>query len=178
MWAPEIPFETIEGDPEKRRTAWLVSNCPLKLINYESLTRDVELAADERVGFDVVVLDEAQRIKNRDSKTAQAVCALRRERSWALTGTPIENHADDLVNLFGFIDPGRIPAGTPPRRLPQYTADSILRRTKDLVMKGIYKFDGEEMTVCTAMPGKDRPNAFKTAKDSGQILIGYKRDKK
>ena len=133
LWAPDLPFETFEGDPDQRRAAWLVSNCPLKLINYETLTRDYELAADERIFFDVVVLDEAQRIKNKDSKTAQVVRSIRRSRSWALTGTPIENHADDLINLFAFIDPDRIPPDTPPRRLPQYTSDCILRRTKDLV---------------------------------------------
>src|SRR5262245_27326863 len=108
MWAPDIPFETIDGDPDKRRTAWIVSNCPLKLVNYETLTRDSELATDESVAFDIVVLDEAQRIKNKDSKTAQVVRALNRSRSWALTGTPIENHHEDLVNIFGFVDPDRI----------------------------------------------------------------------
>ncbi len=41
--------------------------------------------------FDLVVLDEAQRIKNRSSTTAQIVRAISRRRSWALTGTPIEN---------------------------------------------------------------------------------------
>lgn len=133
MWAPDIPFETFDGDPEERRRMWLVSNCPLKLINYETLGRDCELATDPRVHFDVVVLDEAQRIKNKESKTSQVVRAIHRSRSWALTGTPIENHPDDLVNIFSFLDSGRIPPGTPPRRLPHYTSDSILRRTKDLV---------------------------------------------
>lgn len=133
MWAPDIPFETIDGDPDHRRSTWLVSNCPLKLVNYETLTRDCDLATDPRTEFDLVVLDEAQRIKNRESKTAQVVRALNRARSWALTGTPIENHPDDLVNIFAFVDPDRIPPDTPPKRLPIYTADSILRRTKDVV---------------------------------------------
>lgn len=134
MWAPDIPFETFEGDPDQRRSTWLVSNCPLKLINYETLTRDCDLASEKRIYFDVVVLDEAQRIKNKESKTAHAVRALNRGRSWALTGTPIENHADDLINIFEFIDPGRIPADTPPRRIQQLTKDCILRRTKDNVL--------------------------------------------
>jgi SNF2 family DNA or RNA helicase len=133
LWAPDLPFESFAGDPDARRTTWFVSNCPLKLVNYETLTRDAELLADERVFFDVVVLDEAQRIKNRESKTAQVVRSVRRERSWALTGTPIENHPDDLVNLFAFIDPGRVPQDTPPKRLTQLTSDCILRRTKDHV---------------------------------------------
>lgn len=134
MWAPDIPVESFEGDPDHRRRLWLVSNCPLKLINYETLTRDADLAADPRVKFDVVVLDEAQRIKNKESKTAQVVRSLSRTRSWALTGTPIENRVDDLINIFEFVDPGRVPAETPPRRVAQLTSDSILRRTKDVVV--------------------------------------------
>jgi SNF2 family DNA or RNA helicase len=130
-WAEDVPFEVIGGDAEARRGSWLVSNCPLKLVNYELLTRDVAFVADERVRFDVVVLDEAQRIKNREAKTAQVVRALRRDRSWALTGTPVENRTDDLVNIFAFVDPDRIPPDTPARRLPHLTAEYILRRTKE-----------------------------------------------
>ena len=133
LWAPDLPFEVFPSDPDLRRGTWQVSNCPLKLINYETLTRDAEIAADPNTYFDVVVLDEAQRIKTGGSKTAQAVKAIPRGRSWALSGTPIENHPDDLVNIFEFVDPGRIPTGTPPKQLRTLTADSILRRTKDLV---------------------------------------------
>jgi SNF2 family DNA or RNA helicase len=133
-WAEDLPFEVIGGDVDERNSCWLVSNCPLKLINYELLTRDAAFLADERVAFDVVVLDEAQRIKNRDSKIAQVVRSIRRDRSWALTGTPIENKPEDLVNLFAFVDPGRIPPDTPSKRLSQFTGDCILRRTKDDVL--------------------------------------------
>ncbi|HEV3260133.1 MAG TPA: DEAD/DEAH box helicase [Gemmataceae bacterium] len=136
-WAEDLPFEVIGGDADARRACWLVSNCPLKIVNYELLTRDAAFVADERVRFDVVVLDEAQRIKNRESKTAQVVRGLHRDRSWALTGTPIENRPEDLVNLFAFIDPDRIPPETPPRRLPQFTGDCILRRTKDDVLSDL-----------------------------------------
>src|SRR5207253_6378516 len=52
----------------------------------------------------------------------------------SLTGTPIENRPEDLVNLFAFIDPDRIPPETPAKRLPQLTSDCILRRTKDDVL--------------------------------------------
>ncbi len=134
MWGSDLPFEVIGGDADQRRVGWTVSNCPLKLVNYESLTRDAAFVADEKVSFDVVVLDEAQRIKNREAKTAQVVRAIRRERSWALTGTPIENKPDDLVSIFAFVDEERIPPETPAKRLPQLTSDCILRRTKDDVL--------------------------------------------
>lgn len=137
MWAADVPFEVIGGEAPARRACWFVSNCPLKLVNYELLTRDADLATDPRVRFDVVVLDEAQRIKNRDAKTAQVVRALHRDRSWALTGTPVENRAEDLVNLFAFLDEHRIPPDTPPKLLPQLTRDCILRRTKDDVLSDL-----------------------------------------
>ena len=130
-WAPDLPFEVFPADPEMRRAAWLQSNCPLKLINYEALTRDADILADPRVRFDVVLLDEAQRIKNGDSRTAQVVRSVKRSRSWALTGTPIENSHEDLVNIFRFIDPGLPLDGLPPRQLAAATRDHILRRTKD-----------------------------------------------
>jgi SNF2 family DNA or RNA helicase len=145
-WAEDVPFEVIGGDADARRASWLVSNCPLKVVNYELLTRDVAFVADEQVRFDVVVLDEAQRIKNREAKTAQVVRALRRDRSWALTGTPVENRTDDLVNIFAFVDPDRIPPETPARRLPQLTAEYILRRTKE--------------DVATDLPSKTVRDAF------------------
>src|SRR6185437_15183529 len=132
--APDVPFEVFGGDLPARRATWRVSNCPLKLVNYELLTRDADELADERVEFDVVVLDEAQRIKNRESKTAQVVRSIRRERSWAMTGTPIENRIDDLVNIFAFVDKDRIPPDTPAKMLPSLTSDCILRRTKEEVV--------------------------------------------
>jgi SNF2 family DNA or RNA helicase len=133
MWAEDVPFEVVGGDTGARRTTWFVSNCPLKLVNYELLTRDAEFVLDPEVKFDVVVLDEAQRIKNRESKAAQVARAIQRERSWAMTGTPVENRMEDLVNIFAFVEPNRIPPETPARMLPALTSDCIIRRTKDEV---------------------------------------------
>jgi SNF2 family DNA or RNA helicase len=135
LWAEDVPYEVIGGDTKAREATWFASKCPLKLVNYELMTRDVDFLHDERLKFDVVVLDEAQRIKNRESKTAQVARGIRRDRSWAMTGTPIENRTDDLVNIFAFVDPERIPPETPARMLPQYTSDSILRRVKEEVVK-------------------------------------------
>jgi len=130
-WAEDLPFEIITGDNETRRAAWHVSNCPLKLVNYEILTRDENEVLHENIHFDVVVLDEAQRIKSRESKTARVARAIKRSRSWAMSGTPVENSTEDLVSLFAFIDENRIPPNTPPRMLPELTSDCILRRTKE-----------------------------------------------
>jgi SNF2 family DNA or RNA helicase len=58
---------------------------------------------DQDINFDVVVLDEAQRIKDQSSSTSIACRGIRRTRSWALTGTPVENRADDLLAIFSFV---------------------------------------------------------------------------
>jgi SNF2 family DNA or RNA helicase len=133
-WAEDLPFEVVGGGAGQRRASWLISNCPVKLVHYELLNRDARWLTDGKSAFDVVVLDEAQRIKNRESKTAQVVRSIARSRSWALSGTPVENRADDLISLFAFLDPGRIPPETSARRLPQLTSGSILRRTKEDVL--------------------------------------------
>ncbi|MGL4553757.1 MAG: DEAD/DEAH box helicase, partial [Gemmataceae bacterium] len=134
LWAPDVPFEVVGGDFEGRKAAWQVSNCPVKLVNYELLTRDVDFVDDDKIRFDLVVIDEAQRIKTAGSKTAQVVNCLRRDRSWAMSGTPIENRVEDMVNIFSFAAPDLIPANTPPKAIPALTGDYILRRTKEMVL--------------------------------------------
>ncbi|MFQ3594146.1 MAG: DEAD/DEAH box helicase, partial [Gemmataceae bacterium] len=134
LWAPDMPFEVVSGDYDSRKATWCVSNCPVKLVNYELITRDAELIDKEQIRYDLVILDEAQRIKSAGSKTAQAVLSLRRERSWAMSGTPIENRVEDLVNIFAFAAPDLIPPNTPPKAIPALTSDYILRRTKEMVL--------------------------------------------
>ena len=108
LWAPEIPLLVIEGDQAKRRWQWQLPGVPVKVANYEVLRRDFEgseSAGEKPPHFDLVVLDESQRIKNRSSTTSQTVRAIPRSRSWALTGTPVENSAEDLVGIFEFLAP-------------------------------------------------------------------------
>ena len=133
-WAPELLVAVIDGDPARRRWQWSLTDVPVKLANYEVLVRDRELVAELGLDFDLVVLDEAQRIKNRASHTNRAIVSLDRRRSWALTGTPVENSADDLVGIFEFVDPGQINDRMAPKAMAAAVTDHILRRTKDKVL--------------------------------------------
>ncbi|MBI3839061.1 MAG: DEAD/DEAH box helicase [Planctomycetia bacterium] len=134
QWAPELPVTTIEGDPTRRRWQWQQSETPVKIANYELLQRDRETVAELGLEFDLVVLDEAQRIKNRASATSQCARAISRRRSWALTGTPVENSPQDLVGIFEFLAPGYLSAEMKPRRMGRAAGDYVLRRTKDKVL--------------------------------------------
>lgn len=74
------------------------------IVNYEQMLADA-LEVNARLQPDVVVLDEAQRIKNWSTKTTQAIKRLRSRYAFVLTGTPIENRIDELHSLMDFLDP-------------------------------------------------------------------------
>jgi SNF2 family DNA or RNA helicase len=134
VWAPEIPVAAIEGNAARREFQWRSPDVAVKVANYELLMRDKDIVLDGDLHFDLVTLDEAQRIKNRNSTTSEIVRAIPRTRSWALTGTPVENSQEDLVGIFEFLSPGHLRHDMRAKCLGKATRDYILRRTKDMVM--------------------------------------------
>ncbi len=76
------------------------------LTTYGTLRRDIVKLRELR--FDVAVLDEAQAIKNSESQSSKAARLLVAEQRLALSGTPIENHLDELWSLFEFLNPGML----------------------------------------------------------------------
>ena len=74
--------------------------------NYEQVLRDGP--AIEEAGFDLMILDEAQRIKNWEARTTEAVKSIRTRFALALTGTPLENRLDDLYSVVEFVDERRL----------------------------------------------------------------------
>jgi SNF2 family DNA or RNA helicase len=134
LWAPELPVTVVEGTQLRRHWLWQQPAALITITNYETLVRDRDVVHSAAGHFDLVILDEAQRIKNRSGATSEAVCGIPRSRSWALTGTPIENSADDLVGIFDFVRPGQIEPGMKLRSLRDSVADVVLRRTKDRVL--------------------------------------------
>jgi SNF2 family DNA or RNA helicase len=134
QWAPELPVTIVEGSQAQREWIWSHASEGVLLANYEVIVRDRDLVAGVEQPFDLMVVDEAQRIKNRTSATNEAVCAVPRARSWALTGTPIENSADDLVGIFDFVSPGRLRPQMKTAAIRKAVGDHVLRRTKDHVL--------------------------------------------
>lgn len=168
LWAPEVPTAIIEGDPSRRAWQWQQNGTPVKIANYESLCRDAAAIADQRLQFDLVVLDEAQRIKNRAGVTSESVCSLSRRRSWALTGTPVENSPDDLLGIFKFIAPGHLSANMKPRSMGRAAGDYVLRRTKDKVLAELPPklFRDAELEL-----SPEQRASYKLAEDEGVLRL-------
>lgn len=109
-WAPELSLSTVTGPQEERAARWRAA-AQVHLAGYEVLRNDRTLAAPFGPGrrlWDVVVADEAQRIKNHGTELAMVLKSLRRRRTWALTGTPVENSATDAASILDFVAPGRL----------------------------------------------------------------------
>ncbi len=136
-WAPEISVTTIEGGPSRRQWFWRASSDLVRVANYETVVRDRDEVCNPDVVYDLVVLDESQRIKNLTSITNEVTRSIPRVRSWALTGTPIENGVDDLCGIFEFVAPGRLKPKMKPRAVGRAVSDYVLRRTKDKVLSDL-----------------------------------------
>lgn len=87
--------------PGRNWEAWAA--CDIVLTTYGTLRVDVEFTNAE---WQAVILDEAQQIKNPDSKGAQRAYQLRGDFRLCITGTPVENHLGELWSLFHFLMPG------------------------------------------------------------------------
>ena len=104
-WAPELSAIIVDGSASERSWKWPAKK-DVKLVSYETLRSDFgsnALSPVRREHWGIVVADEAQRIKNRND-TSSALKGLQRTRSWALTGTPIENHEEELASILEFVD--------------------------------------------------------------------------
>lgn len=147
-WAPDLRPSTVLGNAEERMQAWR-RNADVYLTSYDSLRGDILLrspAGPRHRDWAVVIVDEAQRIKNRDSEAAVAVKRLHAQRAWALTGTPLENHADDLVSILEFVAPGRFDRREMMAGLRRLLGQMQLRRRRadvlqDLPAKTVFRID-------------------------------------
>src|SRR5699024_649249 len=104
-FAPDLEVAVISGTPEERKS--LVEHVQDKddwITSYGTIRQDIALYKD--ITFHSLVLDEAQFIKNYQTKTSKAVREIRATKRFALSGTPIENSIDELWAIFQVVLPG------------------------------------------------------------------------
>jgi len=111
QWRSEIlhfserDCQIVLGSAEQR-SAQYENRCFFTICNYEQVLRDI--LAIERAKWDLIILDEGQRIKNWEAKTTQTIKSLRSPFALVLSGTPLENRLDDLFSVVEFIDDRRL----------------------------------------------------------------------
>jgi SNF2 family DNA or RNA helicase len=103
-FAPEIRAVVMEGEKARRdEILERASHVDVIITSYPLLRRDSDSYAGLR--FSVLILDEAQAIKNHSTLTAQSVQELKAKHRFALTGTPVENRLEDLWSIFDAVFP-------------------------------------------------------------------------
>ncbi len=104
-FAPELRVLAVSGTGEERKAlVQTFGRYDVVITSYELLRRDAALY--ESVPFAFAVIDEAQYIKNPETKNARAVKMLSAKHRFALTGTPVENSLAELWSIFDFLMPG------------------------------------------------------------------------
>ncbi len=109
QWKQEIQrftglhADVVEGPKKKRLEMHKSSDAYFLIANYEAVLKDITIV--KNYPPDMVILDEAQRIKNYDTKTYRAINAIPKKHGLIITGTPIENKLMDLYSIMSFIDP-------------------------------------------------------------------------
>ena len=96
------PLSLVEGSPKERKRLYRQTHRGVLVIGYEQLLRDFEHV--QGFAAELVVLDEAQRIKNWATKSAAYVKSLAPAYRLVLTGTPMENRFDELASIMDFVD--------------------------------------------------------------------------
>ncbi|MCH9690938.1 MAG: DEAD/DEAH box helicase [Gammaproteobacteria bacterium] len=162
----------------------------LILTTYGIIQRDFDQLITQ--SFHLLVLDEAQAVKNPGAKAAKAIRHIPASHKLCLTGTPMENHLGELWSLYDFLMPGFLGASRefsrfyrtpiekhgkkdPAKRLQKRIAPFMLRRTKDLVAKELPP--KTEIVRTTELEGKQR-DLYETIRASMEIKVKKEIEKK
>ena len=137
-WAPELCVLTLQPAGPGRAKAWrrAVRREHLLITSYEQL-RDPPSALLENPP-DLIIADEAHRLRRRESQSCKGFRAIKAERLWALSGTPVERDAEDLAVLMSLLDERRFSVDDRllrPSALRSRARPYMLRRRKDEVLR-------------------------------------------
>ena len=103
----ELKTVVIRGTlQERKKLIEEIEDYDLVITSYDLLKRDIELYKEKNYTFKYIIADEAQYLKNSNTKNAKAIKEIKAETRYALTGTPIENSLAELWSIFDFIMPG------------------------------------------------------------------------
>lgn len=128
-FAPQLDVLVVHGT-KAERTERLARGSQIVVTSYPAFRQDIELYHAEQ--FDFLFLDEAQVMKNAQTKIAQHLRNFEVKHCFALSGTPIENHLNEIWSIFQIILPGLLPSK---RAFQQLSAEQVARRIAPFVLR-------------------------------------------
>ena len=137
-WAPELGVAVLVPPARLREDAWktVAGRRHVLLTNYEQLRTPPEIL--RRTPPDLIVTDEAHRLRRPGSQVTLGVFELRPKRFWALSGTPLERDLEDMATLLSLVAPNRFAptdAKLHPSSLRSRAKPYVLRRRKKDVLQ-------------------------------------------
>ena len=135
-FAPDLDVAVVHG-LKSHRESILAENHQIYVTSYATFRQDSEIYRD--LSFDFLFLDEAQVMKNAQTKIAQSLRRFVVPSVFALSGTPIENHLGELWSIFQIVLPGLLPAKKEfmklsTERVAQFIKPFVMRRRKEEVL--------------------------------------------
>ena len=168
---------TIHHGPRRVRDPETLGKEELIITSFGTLRRDIDWLYD--IAFQVVVIDEAQAIKNHASQTSRAACELWSDHRLALTGTPIENRVSELWSIFQFLAPGYLgdesevktistPGSAEYQAVKEMVGPFLKRRLKKQVEKDLP--EKQEITVMLPLLDEQKALYDTVLRDSRETL--------
>ena len=138
-FAPDLDVVVVHG-LKSHRESILAENHQIYVTSYATFRQDSEIYRD--LSFDFLFLDEAQVMKNAQTKIAQSLRRFVVPSVFALSGTPIENHLGELWSIFQIVLPGLLPAKKEfmklsTERVAQFIKPFVMRRKKEEVLTAL-----------------------------------------
>lgn len=182
-FVPDLEVVAIEG-PKRKEVLAAHPEADLLVTSYALLRVDIDLYRDRE--FKVVILDEAQHIKNPEAQVSRAAFRLPGRHRFALTGTPMENSVNDLWSIMNFVMPGYLgersrfadrfekplARGDAPglqRRLSRRLKPVVLRRLKEEVAQDLPE-KIEQVRYCELSDSQRR--VYQSILEEGRSMIG------
>lgn len=163
-FAPSLSALVISGNKAEREKQ-LATQSDVYITSYASLRQDVQLYTEKQMRY--LILDEAQMVKNSTTKTAQALRSLEIPHRFALSGTPIENHLEELWSLFQMIMPGFFPNKLKFREL---SAEEVAKMIQPFVLRR------DKATVLADLPEKIETNYYSSlTEEQKKVYLAYLR---
>ncbi|AMB98836.1 hypothetical protein AWM75_01980 [Aerococcus urinaehominis] len=165
-FAPSLASQVIDGDIDERENLRRDNAEKIWITSYQSYRNDQ--AAYQALHFDLLIIDEAQAIKNDSTLLYQALKQQAAKTRIALSGTPLENHLDEFWALMNIVLPGLLPDK---RHYKTLSIDEIKQLTRPFVLRRT------KQEVALQLPGKEVFDKYtQLSKEQKSIYLAYLKD--